>query len=276
MDIIVQWLITALIAVFAQLFKLIGSLSYDLFEQPLFTTLFTIANTIGYSLFVVGMIIMMMNCIKKVADGDGFRFMDLMFRIALGSALLTYGTKFFLLLYRVILEVSGDIITVIAGYSLPEDFTIKLSGTPNLFLLIMLIIAVFYIFKTVFSLGERFWYVCGTLMMMYAYLFQYVLGNDEAMSSWIKQMISISLTQILQSIFITTALALFVTNYTNIGMFFISLCGIIAASNIEKILDKFALTSGGKAGNVARNAMSSAYYVKMLSTTKAAPPVAPK
>ena len=267
MNIIVNWIMNAIIGSFSGPFSILGSVTYSLFDDALFTSLFTIAKTIGYSLYIIAIMILVTNTMKRVADGEGFNFMDLIFRIVLGAVLLTWGVDFFLLIYKFILDFANKVLALIAGYSFTTDnITISLDTLPTLLALIMLVIAIFFLVKTAFSLGERFWYMFGTLILMYAYLFQYVLGNDEAMSSWIKQVLAISLTQLFQSLFVTAALNIFVTS-PDIGMFFISLCGIVASSNIEKILDKFAMSSGGKIGNTIRNAMSSVFYVNQLKRT---------
>lgn len=266
MNYIMKWFFKAITALFGQVFSFVSVMSFDLFSNEIIQAVFILFKTIGLALYGIAALTLILNTMIKMSDGDKVKFSELFVKLVFGGLTWQYGVDLLIAFYRLILDYASQLLFAIAGMSnisIPLDFTIifKDNMISDLMMIILMIVSLYYIFKTLLNLMERFWQFFAILCMLYPYLTTYILGNDEAIGSWFKQLVAVGLTQIFQALLITLGMNLFITT-SSPSMFFIAIGAIIAASKVEQYLDKFGLSAGGKAGGVIRNGLSTMFYAK--------------
>ncbi len=265
MNLIAKWLLDNLLDCFGYVFEIIAALTTELFQEEIIVAVLSMMKSIGLSLYVIGLLVMILKTMKMANDGDPIDFWDLFLRMVLGGIIWQFGVDLLIAFYTLILDFAGQVLNVISSFTSAEFSILDavLAGFPVLLTLILLGIAFFFIGKTIMNLLERFWQVFVTLCMMYFYNAQYVQGNDEAMGSWFKQIVAIALTQAFQALVLTEGINLYVSS-DSISMFLLAIGAIVAASNIEKTLDKWGVSVGGKVGGAIKSSASMLYYARLL------------
>ncbi|TDW13098.1 hypothetical protein EDD63_1504 [Breznakia blatticola] len=264
MGLILRWLLGKMVDLIAGCVDLAIGMSTNAFDNAIVKAFLNAFQIVGLPLVGVSALVVCIKAIIQIADGDGVSFADIMKRLVVGTLMYSYGVKIFKYLYLYILEITNEMITILAGADVTSFSTEDLTGGANgLFSLILMIVAVFYMLKTIMSILERFWLLLMTLCMMYFYIPGYIAGNDESLILWGKQAIGFALTQLFQTSVLVLGITFFVQGggFSNFGL---AIGAIIAASKADMILDKFGQSSGGKLSNVGRNAMSSVYSAKMI------------
>ncbi len=265
MNFIANWLLEQLTSMFGVMFQIVAVASVSLFENEIVVTVMSIFKMFGSAFYVVSTMILLLKTMRMIADGEQIALLEQFGRIVIGAMLLQYGVELMVNFYGFVLSIAAEFLGIIGSMGTPDtlNFGDLFADFPSLLTIILLCVVLFYIGKTSLNLLERFWQMFVTLNMMYFYLPQYVQGDDNALESWFKQLVAIALTQIFQALVITTAMVLY-TESSTLTSFVIAVGGIVAASNIEKILDRFGLSVGGKLGGIARSGMSLGYYARML------------
>ena len=257
MNLIAQWLLDNLMDCFGYVFEMVAALTTDLFQEEIIMAVLMMMKSIGLALYAVSLCVLIIKMMIRLNDGDKISFSDLLMRMILGGLIMEFGVELMINFYSIILDFSGQILNVISSFSSMDVDILDIitASMPPLLTLALLVVAFFFIFKTIMNLLERFWQLFVTLCLMYLYNAQFVQGNDEAMFSWFKQLVAIALTQAFQALVLTEGINLYVTS-DNVGMFLLAIGAIVAASNIEKTMNSWGLSVGGKLGNVARNSLS--------------------
>lgn len=260
MNFIVKWALNSCVELFSYLFSFINAISTDLFNEPMVIGLLQAVKTVGFSLWALATVSAIIKLSISVIDGENIKIFDLGKRVLLGGIFWQYGTTVFIGLYQLIFKTASNIIDVFANYS-----TIKVDLTLfdlELWGLILLLVALYHVVKTFFDLLQRFWQFFVMLNMMYLYIPGYVTGNEEGMFSWAKQTIAVCLTQLFQSFLLVAGMTYFIKS-GSITNFCVAIAAIIASSSVEKLMDRYGLaTTGGKVGNMFRNALSMSFYTR--------------
>lgn len=260
MNFIVKWALNQCLDLMGIMFTIVNAVSSDLFNESIVTVVLSAFKGIGFTVWALATVSLILKLTLSIIDGENIKIMDSLKRIVLGGFAWQYGITIMIGLYQLIFQIASDLIRVISGYSgldmLPDVFGVELWGV------ILLIVALYHIIRTFFNLLERFWQYFVFLCMMYLYIPGYISGNDEALISWGKQTLAVCLTQLFQSLLLVLGMTYFISSTTT-GNFCVAIGAIIAASNVEKYLDRWGLAnSGGKIGNIVRNGMSLAFYTR--------------
>lgn len=260
MNFIVKWALNSCMELFSFMFTIINAISTDLFSEPLVNGLLQAIKTVGFSLWALATVSAIIKLSIAVIDGENIKIFDLGKRVLLGGLFWQYGTTIFIGIYQLIFNTASNIVGVFASNSgldmQADQFGVELWG------LILLLVALYNVVKTFFDLLQRFWQFFVMLCMMYLYIPGFVIGNEEAMFSWAKQSLAVCLTQLFQSFLLVAGMTYFIkaSSMTN---FCVAIAAIIASANVEKLMDRFGLaTSGGKVGNMFKNALSMSFYTR--------------
>lgn len=265
MGFIVRWLADWLMEGFVGVFELVSAVSKDCFDNRIVTALLTVFQTIGLPLIGLSIMVLLLKTILDASDGKEVAFMDTMKRCVGGIIVYTFGVNIMKNLYLVILDVCSKIIKAIIGLN---DIEVNLQllaidAVNALVGLIMIIVMIYYMFKTFLDLTERFWQILVLLCMLYIYVPGYVSGNDESITIWFKQTLGVMLTQVFQTVLIVTGITIYVSS-GSVGELFLAIGAMVAASKVEQLLDRYGMGAGGKLGALARNGMSVAFYSKSI------------
>lgn len=261
---IIDWGIKNIVECFAGVFTLIQAMSSDVFSNPVVSALMTLLKGLGAPITAVFMLLLILKSALDFADEKDFKVLDIGKRFIMSTIFYFFGVDIMKNFYLMFLNIGSTIISALTQTDAPTEFDIFATiGFNALLTLILLLISLFYMFKTFLNLIERTWHLIITLCLIYLYLPGYILGNDEGMLQWFKQCLAITFTQLFQVLLVVLGLLLFASS-ADIGGFIIAIGAIIGSSKVEQLLDKFGMSAGGKLGNAARNAMSVAFYAKNL------------
>lgn len=250
---------------FIGIFALVSEMSSDAFANTTVKALLSVAKVVGLPLLGVSILMLCLKGILAVMDGNEFSTTEAFKRCVLGAVIYSFGVTIMKQFFLVFLDFTKDVIEALSSI---KDFNVDLisdilPSSTMLLSLILLLIAIFYMFKTFLNLLERFWQYLITLCMLYVYIPSYVQGNDEALILWFKQCVSISLTQTFQIVVIVLGMNLYVSG-GSFSDFAIGIGAVIAASKVDQLLDHYGRSAGGSMGKVAQSGMSAAFYAKNL------------
>ena len=221
-------------------------------------------KTVGLPLVGIAILVLLIKKIIAIMDGGDVSFGDTIMRISIGAVVYQYGVTAMQWFYLLLLDTGKDVIGAITSTGDVEfNALASITDLGSFFTVILLVIAIFYMMKSILSLLERFWMFLVSLVLLYLYIPGYIAGNDEGLIMWFKQCTAIALTQIMQTIILVLGMSMYLATGT-ISDFCLSIGAVIAASKVDQILDKWGMSSGGKLGNLARNGMSSAFYAKQM------------
>lgn len=270
MSFILRWTMGFLMDGFAGIFEMVGSVSKNCFENTVVTGILSAFKSVGLPLVAISMLVLMLKSMLSASNGDAVSITDTGKRCLAGVVIYSYGVQIVQNLYLVMLDLCQNLVDVIVGVTSSE---VNLKATlfeeivNALPALILLVVMIYYMFKVFLDLTERFWQLLVMLCMMYVYIPSYIAGDDESLVLWFKQCLSIIMTQVFQTILITTGMSIFLTSgsYTD---FFMTIGALVAASKTEQLLDRYGMGAGGKLGGLARNGMSAAFYAKSIFGNK--------
>lgn len=270
MSFILRWIMGFLMDGFAGVFEMVGSVSKNCFDNTVVTGILSAFKSVGLPLVAISMLVLMLKSMLSASNGDAVSITDTGKRCLAGVVIYSYGVQIVQNLYLFLLEVCQKLVDVIVGVTSSE---VNLKATlfeeivNALPALILLVVMLYYMFKVFLDLTERFWQLLVMLCMMYVYIPSYIAGDDESLVLWFKQCLSVIMTQVFQTILITTGMSIFLTSgsYTD---FFMTIGALVAASKTEQLLDRYGMGAGGKLGGLARNGMSVAFYAKSIFGNK--------
>ncbi len=263
MGFILKWILRWLLEGFAALFELIGAVTNSCFDNVVIKSILQVFQTIGLPIVGLSILVLMLKTVLAASDGEKVSIADVGKRCCFGIVVYVYGVKIVQLFYQCTLDVCHKLITAILNFSEPNFNDILNWLDTGLTSLVLIIIMIYYMFKVILELTERFWQLMVMLCMMYIYLPSYIAGDDESIAIWFKQSLAIILTQVFQSVLLTTGMSIFITSDSP-SAFYLTLGALVAASKVEQLLDRYGMAVGGKVGGVMRNGMSVAFYAKSI------------
>ena len=248
---------------FSGVYALISSVTEDCFENPVVISILKVFQIVGLPLVAFGILVLLLKTLLSLSDGERVNMVDTGKRCVFGIIVYVYGVEIMKLFYFVILDTSQKLLNAVAGIT-----SVEMDGILNIFeiglvSIVVLILMLYYMFKTFLNLCERFWQLLVMLCMLYIYLPSYITGDDESITLWFKQCIAIILTQVFQSVLLCVGMSMYIQSGA-LGDLFITTGAMVASSKIEQLLDRYGLAVGGKLGGVARNGMSVAFYAKSI------------
>lgn len=253
---------------FDDCFKIAVEMSKSAFSNAAVKGILSGFKTIGLPLIGIAILVLLIKKIIAIMDGGEVSFGDTVMRISIGAIVYQYGVTAMKWFYLLLLDTGKDVIEAITMTGdVKYNALAEINDLGSLFTVILLVIAIFYMMKSILSLLERFWMFLVSLVLLYLYLPGYIAGNDEGIIMWFKQCTAIALTQIMQTIILVLGMSLYLAT-GSIADFCLAIGAVIDASKIDQVLDKWGMSSGGKLGNLARNGMSSAFYARQMFMKK--------
>lgn len=265
MNLILRWILNQLAGIMGGCYTMTQSMATTGFQNPAVKALLSVFHLVGLPLFAIALLVLLGKAAIDVGDNKQVSFIDMIKRFTFGAVIYQFAVPIMQQLYLKLLNIGSDILVILSGHTEIKLSTWDLTGAlgSQSLVAILLIIAVFYMLKTILNLLERFWLLLVTLIMLYLYLPGFVAGNDEGILMWFKSCVGIGLTQLIQTYIIVFGMTLFAAggSPTEFGL---TIGAIIAASKVDTLMDKWGQSAGGKVGNLARNSMSSVFYAKQL------------
>lgn len=265
MSYIIRWIVKWILSGFGAFFSMATSITETGFDNVVIVSLLKAFQTIGLPLVAVSILTLLLKTLLSVSDGENVNMMDIGKRCIFGIIVYMYGVQIMKLLYLVLLSICKDILSAVSGMTDVETNVAEafrpISST--LMGVIILLMMTYFLFKIFTQLTERFWQMLVMLCMMYVYLPSYVSGDDESLTLWFKQCLSIGLTQIFQSVLTSFAFSIYATDGSFANQF-LMIGALAAASKVEQLLDRYGLSVGGKIGGTIRNGMSMAFYSRSI------------
>lgn len=263
MGFILKWILKWLIEGFGALFNLISIVTTSCFDNVVIQGILQVFQTIGLPIVGLSILVLILKTLLAVSDGEKVNLTDVGKRCAFGIIVYAYGVKVVQLFYQCALDLCHKLVNAIVNVSEPDFADILNWLDIGLTSIGLIVVMIYYLFKIILELTERFWQLLVMLCMMYIYLPSYIAGDDESLALWFKQSLAIMLTQIFQAVLLTTGMSIFITS-TDPSAFYLTMGALVAATKVEQLLDRYGIGVGGKVGGIMRNGMSVAFYAKNI------------
>lgn len=286
MDGIVQWFLGKSGQTLALLTAALGQLSSNLFEHKLIISLFNIGQSIAYGLFTIFVLVLFIKLLIKIIDKDNINLMDVFTRIMIGALFINFVFKITPLFYQWVYSMTTGLLAFmsqadfrsVAGESEPiwmsigkgviNFFTFNsipgIKDDGNMFFNLIIAIVIVYNFgKCLFQIAERWYQYFVVVMMSIFYLPGYILGANESLTSWFKQLSSVLITHALQVLLLGIG-STFLVAEKGLPAMFLSCGAFIVAGKVDKIIAHWGLSAGGDVRGITRSAFSLASNVRML------------
>lgn len=286
MDGIVQWALGKAGQTLALFTASLGQLSGKLFEHQLIITLFSIAQNMAIGLYIVFVLVLFIKLLVKIIDKDNINLMDIFTRLVVSSLFIVFVFQITPLFYQWIYNLTTDLLNLLSKFDF-KNLTAKKEnswlalgkGIINFFTnnsipgirddgnaffnLIIALVIVYNFGKCLFQIAERWYQYFVITIMSIFYIPGYILGSDENLSSWFKQLSSVLITHSLQVLLLGIG-STFLVSDTGLSAMFLSAGAFIIAGKVDKIIAHWGLQAGGNLRSVTRSAFSFASNIRML------------
>lgn len=258
LDQIIDWIYGKIVGFLNDFFAMMNNMGVELFELPWVTAVTTFFSYLGWSLFVVGLVVGAFECAIEYQGGRG-SIKDTALNYIKGFMAVSLFTVVPVNLYSLCVSLQSSFGSAISGLtggaesigSMAQNAIISGSmpglGNPilQIFCLIMMGYAVIKVFFANLKRG-------GILLIQIAvgslYMFSVPRGYSDGFIQWCKQVIGICLTAFLQSTILTAGLMVF-NDHPLLGLGL-----MISSTEVPRIAGQFGLDTSTKT-----NLMSSVY-----------------
>ena len=272
MDAALSWLYQKIIGLFGDFFAAMNTIGIDLFAQPWVNQIVKLFSNIGWSLFVVGIIVALFEYAIESQNGRGDP-KALALNIIKGFMAVNLFTVVPVKLYGFAVAMqsgmSGDMtgLIVVEDKSLVQeilDMIASIAFGPLLAIFIVIMTG-YAIVKVFFASLKR----GGILLIQIAvgsmYMFSVPRGFSDGFIMWIKQVIATCLTTFLQSTMLVCGLILFKEHWL------LGLGVMLSAGEIPRIAGMFGLETSVRpniagAINTAQSAVRLTQTIKTVAT----------
>lgn len=272
MDAALSWLYQKIIGLFGDFFAAMNTMGIDLFAQPWVNQIVKLFSNIGWSLFVVGIIVALFEYAIESQNGRGDP-KALALNIIKGFMAVNLFTVVPVKLYGFAVamqsSMSGDMtgLIVVEDKSLVQeilDMIASIAFGPLLAIFIVIMTG-YAIVKVFFASLKR----GGILLIQIAvgsmYMFSVPRGFSDGFIMWIKQVIATCLTTFLQSTMLVCGLILFKEHWL------LGLGVMLSAGEIPRIAGMFGLETSVRpniagAINTAQSAVRLTQTIKTVAT----------
>jgi len=268
---IIKWLNKQLIKVVSDMLMMFNLASADAFDLIYIKAILMLAQWLLWFLIVITLGVGVMNFFIKKSEGKNESPITLLKKLltslivgVIGFDLAKMAFGFGYHLTNLIVGLINIISTAEARSAFSWENLIDNLGMPGINILTTLIIFVGLIFvmvKVLFQVTKRFGVYFASMLTLVFYLPSYLAGSDDALITWLKQLISILGTHIIQTTMLFLGLVIMSDNLVvGIGILF-------ASSHVEKIMGKFGWdtsSAGGRALQMATTGGQLSYYISMM------------
>ena len=255
-----------------------------MFTHPITTIFLSSIKTMGWLILAICIIVSLIKAQIEIVEKEKVEIFAVIRRIIMSCLLWQFladisrilfflGNEAIKLLLRSMSQESYKMVFERGTFSKIFDslsFTTPVYEIGAITLTIAMIVVIVMAIKILWQLIVRIGMCIMTIMLGYLYLGTFVMGNDQNMWSWFKQMVALSATQFIQ------------TGFFYMGMLVLSSGSIInlvmglgilgAASQAEKLMQTFGLSNTGTGGSqLAYMALTLSSAVHSLRGAPAAP-----
>lgn len=285
MDGIVQWALGKAGQSLALFTASLGQLSGGLFEHKLIKTLFFIMQAMAYGLYIIFVLLLLIKLLVKIVDKDNINLMDVFMRLLIGGLFISFVFQVTPLMYQWVYNLTSDILTLLStadfrsvtesepiwisiGKGVINFFTFNsipgIKDDGNLFFNLIIAITIVYNFgKALFQITERWYQYFVIILISVFYLPGYILGSNESLTSWFKQLWSVLITHTFQVLLLGIGCTFLVAE-RGLAMMFLSSGAFIVAGKVDKIIANWGLSAGGDVRGVTRSTLSFASTLRMI------------
>ncbi len=272
MDAVLSWIYQKIVGLFGDFFTAMNTMGIDLFSQPWVNQIVSLFSKIGWSLFVVGVIVALFEFAIESQNGRSDP-KSLALNIIKGFLAVNLFTVVPIKLYGFAVamqsSMSGDMtgLIVVEDKSLVQeilDLIANIAFGPLLAIFIVIMTG-YAIVKVFFASLKR----GGILLIQIAvgamYMFSVPRGFSDGFIMWIKQVIATCLTTFLQSTMLVCGLILFKDHWL------LGLGVMLSAGEIPRIAGMFGLETSVRpniagAINTAQSAVRLTQTIKTVAT----------
>ncbi len=223
---IFDWVYTKIVEVLSDLFTMIDGLGVKLFEYDWIKGIIQFFNNLGWTLFVVGLVVAGFELVIEMQNGKG-TFKDIFMNVIKGFMATSLFTVLPIKMYELAVTLQGSLSSDIIG--LYESETIGTLGVgvitglgtaltsylvaPSVLILIFFVVIIGYaMIKVFFSNLKRGGILLILMCVGSLYMFSVPRGYTDGFIGWCKQVIGICLTAFLQTLILTAGLLTINTN----------------------------------------------------------------
>lgn len=257
LDQIVDWLYGKLVGFLSEFFAMMNNMGVELFELPWVSAITTFFGYLGWSLFVVGIVVGAFECAIEYQSGRG-SVRDTAMNYIKGFMAVSLFTVVPVNLYSLCVSLQSSFGTAISGITNAEGIgamaqdallSAAIPGIGNPILQIFCAVMMGYaVIKVFFGNLKR----GGILVIQVAvgslYMFSVPRGYIDGFTQWCKQVIGICITAFLQATILTAGLMVFRDRpLLGIGL-------MLSSTEVPRIAGQFGLDTSTRA-----NVMSGVY-----------------
>ncbi len=257
LDQIVDWIYGKLVGFLSEFFAMMNNMGVELFELPWVSAITTFFGYLGWSLFVVGIVVGAFECAIEYQSGRG-SVRDTAMNYIKGFMAVSLFTVVPINLYSLCISIQSSFGTAISGITNAEGIgamaqdallSAAIPGIGNPILQIFCAVMMGYaVIKVFFGNLKR----GGILVIQVAvgslYMFSVPRGYIDGFTQWCKQVIGICITAFLQATILTAGLMVFKDRpLLGLGL-------MLSSTEVPRIAGQFGLDTSTKA-----NVMSGVY-----------------
>jgi hypothetical protein len=269
MDAIFDWVYTQVVGFFGNFFSEMGNMGADLFTLGPVQGVVLFFRYLGWSLFVVGLVVALFEFGIERQSGRG-NVKDLGINAIKGFMAASLFSVVPVELYKLAVGLQGSLTSGLTGFGdinglatnvleSITNFQIKFVSTYNPIMMLFIIILMGYaIIKVFFGNLKRGGILLVQIAVGSLYMFSVPRGYIDGFTQWMKQVIGLCLTTFLQATFLTVGL-LIVPQHPILGLGL-----MLSAGEVPRVAGAFGLETTTRA-----NIMSAVYTAQAaVNTTK--------
>lgn len=249
LDQIVDWIYGKIISFLNDFFAMMNNMGVELFELPWVQAVTTFFGYLGWTLFVVGIVVGAFECAIEYQGGRG-SVKDTALNYVKGFMAVSLFTVLPVNLYSLCVSLQGTFGSAISGLVNPESIgemaqgalmSASIPGIGNPILQIFCAVMMGYaVIKVFFANLKRGGILVIQIAVGSLYMFSVPRGYIDGFTQWCKQVIGICVTAFLQSTILTAGLLVFLDHpLLGLGL-------MLSSTEVPRIAGQFGLDTSTK------------------------------
>ena len=249
LDQIVDWIYGKIISFLNDFFAMMNNMGVELFELPWIQAVTTFFGYLGWTLFVVGIVVGAFECAIEYQGGRG-SVKDTALNYVKGFMAVSLFTVLPVNLYSLCVSLQGTFGSAISGLVNPESIgemaqgalmSASIPGIGNPILQIFCAVMMGYaVIKVFFANLKRGGILVIQIAVGSLYMFSVPRGYIDGFTQWCKQVIGICVTAFLQSTILTAGLLVFLDHpLLGLGL-------MLSSTEVPRIAGQFGLDTSTK------------------------------
>ena len=249
MDNLIEWFYGQMVGFLGNFFAVMGNMGVELFELPWVQAVTTFFGYLGWTLFVVGIVVGAFECAIEYQGGRG-SVKDTALNYVKGFMAVSLFTVLPVNLYSLCVSLQGTFGSAISGLVNPESIgemaqgalmSASIPGIGNPILQIFCAVMMGYaVIKVFFANLKRGGILVIQIAVGSLYMFSVPRGYIDGFTQWCKQVIGICVTAFLQSTILTAGLLVFLDHpLLGLGL-------MLSSTEVPRIAGQFGLDTSTK------------------------------